>query len=161
VTDQRARSGPNQQAVDELRALVAKAKSGDQSVLPDLRRFLAKRRSFWRHTAELAQRATTAQLNLICGDDHEARKAVLGRLCTLQTELSGPAPTPLERLLVDRVLACRLQALHADLMYAHASPDDQVQAKFHEQRLDRANRRLTFAAKQLAQVRRLLTNDST
>jgi hypothetical protein len=40
------------------------------------------------------------------------------RLAQLQAELEGPEATPLERLLVERVLLCWLQVHHADLCVA-------------------------------------------
>jgi len=40
----------------------------------------------------------------------------------MRTELAGPRPSPIERLLVQRVVACWLQVYHADAMAAQAGP---------------------------------------
>ena len=42
------------------------------------------------------------------------------RLSSLKQEILGPAATPLERLLVERIAVCWLQAYLADIRYAQA-----------------------------------------
>jgi hypothetical protein len=44
------------------------------------------------------------------------QEAVRATLAALRAELAGPSPTLLERLLVERVALCWLQALQADMV---------------------------------------------
>lgn len=42
-----------------------------------------------------------------------------GRLAKLRRELLGPSPSPIERLLVDRIVICWMQVHHADWLAAN------------------------------------------
>jgi hypothetical protein len=73
----------------------------------------------------------------------------------LREELAGPSPTPLERLLVERVVACWLQVQDADVRYAQAKSLSLEWSKHHQQRMDRAHKRYLSAIKALTLVRKL------
>src|SRR5205085_2151017 len=82
--------------------------------------------------------------------------AMIRKLELLRAELAGPNPTPLERLLVERVVACWLQVQDADVRYAQAMKQATMAwSEFHQRRMDRAHRRYLSALKTLAQVRKL------
>jgi hypothetical protein len=89
--------------------------------------------------------------------DELSREVYRRHLAWMRAELEGETPTPLERLLVDRVVACWLQAQHADKCMAglEAEPHRLAQGEYHRQRQDRAHQRYLSAIKTLAQVRRL------
>jgi hypothetical protein len=77
----------------------------------------------------------------------------------MRREMLAGGDSPLERLLVDRVIATWLQASHADTAYAVLLKGDGhtlAQGTYNQQRQDRANARFLKAAKTLATVRRLL-----
>ena len=79
---------------------------------------------------------------------------------TLRAELGGPQPSPLERLLVERIVACWLQVLIGEDSYARQLRRGDLSwatDSYHQRRLDQAQRRYLTAIKALAQVRRLLT----
>jgi hypothetical protein len=69
-----------------------------------------------------------------------------------RAELAGPSPSPLERLLADRVAVCWL---HATLLTWYASRSNSGTSAVAQRQLDRAAWRLALAARTLAQVRRL------
>ena len=73
----------------------------------------------------------------------------------LRAELLGPTPTPLERLLVERVVACWLQVQDADVRYAQAKNPSFALGDYLQRRMDRAHKRFLTAARTLALVRRL------
>ena len=88
------------------------------------------------------------------GGNHAAlREAILAQLTTLKEQLAGQNPSPIERLLVDRVVVCWLQLAHADLLFADARSIELGNYWQHYQ--DRAHRRYLSAVKMLAVVRRL------
>jgi hypothetical protein len=90
------------------------------------------------------------------GEDNLAfREAIKRKRAALREELEGPTPSPTERLLVDRVVACWLQVQEADLRYAQAGNCSFAQADYHLKRQDRAHRRFLSAMKTLATIRKL------
>jgi hypothetical protein len=74
----------------------------------------------------------------------------------MRSELAGPSPTPLGRLLVDRIVTCWLQISDADVRAAQAKDLSPSWAEFYQRRMDRAHRRYLSAIKTLATVRRLV-----
>jgi hypothetical protein len=74
----------------------------------------------------------------------------------LKAELGGPAPSPLERLLVDRIAINWLMVGHADLEAAGTKNGDPRRADLELKRQTQATHRLATAIKALATVRRLL-----
>ena len=97
------------------------------------------------------------------GRASKKRQLVLGGLPTARTrtclELLGPSPTPLERLSVERVVACWLQLQYADT--ASAAPAETiVQQKFWAQRQDQAHRRYQASVRQLLAIRQAIPKSS-
>jgi hypothetical protein len=76
----------------------------------------------------------------------------------LRAELAGPNPSPLERLLVERIAICWLQSYHAD--QRHASATSWTTSLNYAQEAERAQRRLESAIRTLATVRRLALGPS-
>jgi hypothetical protein len=84
-------------------------------------------------------------------------EALLRKLELLRAELAGLDPSPVERLLVERAVACWLQVQDADVRYAQAQPRSPSPAHndFLQRRMDRAHRRYLSALRTLATVRKL------
>src|SRR5262249_27073610 len=70
-------------------------------------------------------------------------------------ELAGPAPTPLERLLVERIAACWLHLHHLELIYASKESMALELGIYFQRSLTAAQKRYLSAIKTLATVRRL------
>lgn len=82
--------------------------------------------------------------------------ALVRYLEQMRTELDGPAPSPIERRLVDCVATCWLQLSYLEERWARALKGDSVATQQHLERLlDGAHRRHLMTLKSLAQVRRL------
>jgi hypothetical protein len=104
----------------------------------------------------LSRMAEQALIRAATGENLSFREALIRKLDLLRDELGGPSPTPLERLLVDRVVACWLQLHHADLLLAQqAEGMTLVQGDYHQRTRDRAHRRYLSAIRTLAIVRKL------
>ena len=86
------------------------------------------------------------------------RETVLRKLHDLRAELLANSSSPLERLLVKRIVACWLQTHYADALYAQARCEEATPAVRKEllQRQESSHRRYLTSIKQLALVRRLL-----
>jgi len=95
------------------------------------------------------------------GRNPGVRIATAGRLKQLRADLEGQDPTPLERVLIERVLFCWLDANLCDreaesgLAAATAGAFDLKLGEFLDKRRDRAHRRFALAVKSLAVARRL------
>src|SRR5262249_21611261 len=144
--------------VAELRALVARAKKGDASVLPQIRQLLDEHEEITRHVADLEAVVVRAWAVLLAGDDPLSLEAVRERAELLRRDLSGDAPTPLECLLVGQVVACWLELSHAPGAAARAGQKSLGPAGFELKRAESAQKRYLAAIRTLTTVRALLPN---
>jgi hypothetical protein len=104
----------------------------------------------------LAKRTEQALVSAVAGKDLAVREALTYKLDLLRQEMAGPTPTPLERLLVERVVACWLQVQYADIRLAQQERELNLsQAECHQRSRDRARRRFLTAVRTLALVRLL------
>src|SRR5262249_39967181 len=115
---------PKPLTADALQLLLQRAHQGDLTVLPELRDLLDSRPDLWQDAGNLALHAEVAIAKLRAGPDPYLREAARRKLATVKAELTGPPPTPLERLLVHRLGVCWLQVHHADLDAAQARGAD-------------------------------------
>ncbi len=153
--DEKPHEGAGEAA--RIRAMLARARAGDDSVLPELRAALDDCPAVWQAYGDLLPAAVrTASVELIAGGDLALRESLSRVVEALEAEVAGPSPTPLERLLAARVAATWLQLHHADAAAAHASGGTARQVGFTNRRQDSAQRRHLAAIGALATVRRLL-----
>jgi hypothetical protein len=105
---------------------------------------------------DLAWQAEQSLIRAAVGEDLAAREALTRKLGLLRAELAGPSPTPLERLLVERVAACWLQLHYADIFLAQQMGNlTLAQGEYHQRSRDRAHGRYLTSIKTLAAVRKL------
>ena len=143
-------------SVEELRELVVRARRGNREVLPQVR--------------EMLRRDLSAALPVLCGDLARPERGIARRLAggnpaaaeglvaaaeRLKGELAGAGASPLERLLVERVVLCWLQVQAADDVCLRGDAGSLTHAEHRDRLRDRAHRRLLLAAKTLATVRKL------
>ncbi|MGM0490291.1 MAG: hypothetical protein ACQESR_26490, partial [Planctomycetota bacterium] len=106
--------------------------------------------------ADLERKVEDSISKSMAGRDNLAfREGLKRKLAALRAELEGPNPTPTEKLLVDRGVACWLQVQDADVRYAQAGNASYQQANYHLKRQDRAHPRFLSAMKTLATVRKM------
>ena len=140
----------------DLVKLVRKAEGGDKNAVATLREEFNRVPAMWDVYRDLARNAETALLNLAAGKNTLAREAWERKAAALRDELAGPDPTPLERILVERAVACWLQVSYADAMAAqNLEGGTLARSDFWRRTQDSAHRRFLGAVKTLAQVRRL------
>jgi hypothetical protein len=137
--------------------IIDRAQSGDEKAMPVLRDMLDRVPEIRKVLgADLEQTVESSISKSLGGQDNLAfREAIKRKLTALREELEGPSPSPTERLLVDRIVACWLQVQEADLRYAQADNCSFAQADYHLRRQDRAHRRFLSAMKTLATIRKL------
>jgi len=142
--------------LERLQALVKRAEQGDESALPTLRAALDANPWVWERYGDLAQQARAAWLQLIAGPNLLLRESVERKAEQLRSELAGTGPSPLERLLVERVVACWLQVQYADAAYAQQTSPSPGQHTAALKRQAGSHQRYLHSIKTLGTVRKLL-----
>ena len=141
----------------EVGELLELANAGDATALSLLRESMEQCPSmistFGGNLAEVAERSI---IQAIAGECLVWKGSIQKQLELMRAKLAGPNPPPIERILVDRVVACWLHVQHADHVAAQAGEVTLSVGDYLQRRQDRAHRRFLSAVKTLATVRRLL-----
>jgi hypothetical protein len=135
--------------------LLDQAQKGDKKTLPALRKLLENPAAVDNFGGDLARQVVFSLINAAAGENLLLKEAVPRKLELLRAELSGPNPTPLERLLVERIVVCWLQVHHAEIRFAQAQDLSLDQGDYFQRCIDRAHKRYLSAIKTLATVRKL------
>lgn len=136
-------------------ALLAKARKGDSKAMQELLPLLAKSNHLQRY-GELAENVLRIIAKRMCGEDLVFMESIFRRLQKMRIELAGGDPTPLEVLLIERIVTCWLEVNYYDAMYAQSMGDLSIrQSNSFQLRQDRAHRRYLSAIRSLAVILRL------
>ena len=142
----------------EIDALLKRAADGDKSCLSALRDFLADgdegesyREAYGSPVAWFRQ----VTIKKAAGDNLINQEAIEQKLDQIQSELEGPNPTPIERLLAERASLCWFIVHWYENVYANANGWNLDQAAFQHRKIDKAHCRFLTAVRTLAQVRKL------
>jgi len=141
-------------------ALVKKAEKGDTKALAEVRQWCKQEPKLWDTLAIKAASSTRySLLSLLTGDNAVAHDALDYEMQAMQRELLGTFPSPLEKLLVERICSCYLQVQYAESIYAQKAKGSIsfTHGDYLQRQVDRANQRYAAAIRALALVRRLLT----
>jgi hypothetical protein len=138
----------------EINQLIQRAQHGDEQSLPVLRELL-KQPEIMEACGNLAKHAENTLIRKFSGKDLAVGEGLRRKLDSLRTELSGRSPSPLERLLVERIVVCWLHLYHLEAIYAGKDSMSLELAMYYQKSIDRAHRRYLTAIKTLAVVRRL------
>ena len=136
---------------------IERACGGDETALAGIQRLLRQDPDFFVPAlgGDLAIEAEQSLIRKATGTNLAFREALETKLGLLRKELASSSPNPVERLLVERVVACWLQLYYADVVAAQAENLTFQQGTYLQQKQDRAHRRFLTAIKTLATVRRL------
>ena len=93
----------------ELTNLAERARTGDETAVPLIREFLQRPGAVGAFGGDLAEQVFVSMTKSIAGKNLAFREDVRCKLERFRAELSGDNPTPVERVLVERVVACWLQ----------------------------------------------------
>ena len=139
----------------EWLAALKRAEAGDESALPIVQEVFEGMPGLVEALGDVAKTAIDTLLTLKFGKRLASQEAVHHKMAKLRAELLGDGPSPLERLLVERVVVCWLHTYHADMQSDNSGSITLKQAEYRERNRDRAQRRYLSAIKTLAAVRRL------
>src|SRR5262249_56533813 len=108
---------------DGLLQFLNRAARGDPSTRPGLEQLLRDPKQgppLRQRFGDLAAQVARAFLSLFAQGNLVVEEAALDQLAVQRAELAGSAASPLERLLVERVLLCWVQVCCADALAARA-----------------------------------------
>lgn len=150
-----AKNDKPQDQAGELLALTDRAQKGDETALPALRQLLADPVLVDLLGGDLARQAQLTLIDRYSGKNLLVKEALTRKLEVMRAELAGQAPTPLERLLVDRVVTCWLHLHHLEALYADKDSMPLGLGSYYQRGISAAQRRYLGAIKALALVCRL------
>jgi hypothetical protein len=131
------------------------ARQGDEAATAYVRELMTRDGNVAWGGGELASEALGSLARKAAGDNIVFREALLKKCEHLRNEVAGPNPSPVERLLVERVVACWSYLYYLELVYGQNSTFGLSQGLYQQKVLDRAHGRFLSAVKALADVRRL------
>lgn len=141
---------------EELQRLLARAKKGDKSTIPALRKLLMEPKWVDNFGGDLARETERYLVTTAAGENLPFKEALSRRLELMREELAGDNPTPLEKLLVERVALCWLTLHDVEMRWAQSRNNLTInQANHWQRRIDHSNKRYLTAIRTLALIRKL------
>jgi hypothetical protein len=138
--------------------ILKRANEGEGAALVELRELCEGHPELWAGLGNLAAQAQAMLINVIAGPNEVVAEAVGREAAMLRRDLTEVDATPLERLLVARIVACWLHLHYAEARYAqNIGKITMPQGEYHQRTVERTERRYLAAVKALVQVRRLRT----
>jgi hypothetical protein len=154
-----AKTGKDLQlAVAQANALLPRVNAGDKKAQGELRQILDGHPEIWLSMGNLASQAEQSMILVAAGDNAIVKEAIERGLAKLRQDLGSDDASPLERLLVNRVVASWLYLHYAEANYYQTLRGGMNwgNSEHHQRQIDRAQRRYLAAIRTLATVRRLL-----
>ena len=144
----------------KLKELSDRAEAGDKAARAELRKAVRESSpEIVREASDIARRGQWGLIKTAAAGDPLTEEALVARLDLMRRELGGPEPTPIEVLLIERVVSpwILLELLNSAYL---TSVDKQQQvphsfAKFYLDWQEKVHRRFLSAIKHLAKVPRL------
>lgn len=140
----------------QLLTLVERANRGDEPAMCELVPMLDTVPALARQLGDMTAITRGAWVDRIAGDQLALAEAIRRDGEALRAELAQPSDGPIELLLIERVVTCRLHLEYVEGAYARGLHDLSIDwSDAYQRRIDRAQRRFLQAGRALAQVRRL------
>lgn len=143
----------------KLRPVLERAADGDVTALPELKKALDDYPELVDRLGNLAVVAKAGLVNLISGKCVLAKETLTRYLPSLHDKLAASVTSELERLLVDRICLCWLEAYHANFDLSQQlvqKTEDSRLCQAIQKRVDRAHARFLASIKTLATVQKLV-----
>lgn len=141
-------------------SIVKRAEQGEKEAKLELQRRVAEGRAWNTPFGNVGALAEWALVNAFCESkgkvDVEREACMNHKIKVMKVELLGEDPSPLERILVDRIVLCWMQANLTTVMDVCSDKlNARSAAEYQNKRQERSHRLFLSAVKALAQVRRL------
>ena len=139
----------------KLMALIDRAQDGDKEVLSVPRKVLDEAPRVAR-IIDLAKNVERSIIEKMSGDDVFTQEAIPRNLKAMKREIAGENPSPLERLLAERITVCWLELQYFQAIYTqNLGKLTIIQSDYHQRRIDKAHRRYLSSIKALVQIRKM------
>jgi hypothetical protein len=139
--------------------VLERAQGGSTDVLPLVRKLLSPQHPRGRFLVETYgdsyAHARSRMVKVAANQNLAIQEGLRRKIDAVRDELAGPNPTPLERILCERVALCWFDAHEMDRRFVDQKDVSFKTAEYRENRRDRAHKRFLAACKTLATVRRL------
>lgn len=157
ATDGPKQKQPPADVIAEIQSVIARAKSGDATALPLLREVLDRHPDLVSHFGDLARQAESAWITLAAGKNLYLKETAARAAAAQRAELTRPGASPIERLLVDRVVTCGIQLNYFSATEANSldAGTSHKQLQFHAKRLGQAQRMYLAAVGALTAYQKL------
>jgi hypothetical protein len=143
-------------AITPLQATLILARRGNLECLPQLRKVLDEHPELWQGVGDLTRHAQESWLTLLADKNLHIAESMRRHLASMRSELAGAGASPLDHLLIDRILACYVQVSYFDIHEGQNPSGQNIKFdKYRMHRQDQAHRQFLSAVKQLATVRQL------
>ena len=143
-------------ATCDAHQLYEHANTGNPEALELLRKQYQDKPELARIRGNMARTARESRLKQILGDKAQGTAlAIRKKMQDIVKQVAGDKPTPLERLLAERVAMCWLDVQDHELRYSMLENDTLTKYEWRSRMLDRAHHRYLAAIKALATVRKL------
>jgi hypothetical protein len=136
-------------------ALTDRAQKGDKTALPALRELLKEPAYVNALGGDLAKQAQLTLINKFSGQNLLYKESLTRKLELMRDELAGNSPTPLDRLLVERIVTCWLHLHHLEVIYAGKESMSLELGSYYQRSISSAQKRYLAAIKTLALVRKM------
>ena len=139
--------------VGRLKELVGKAEKGTKEAVPEIRKILCANPDLAWRFIDLAEVTEWHLINRIFKDkDLATRETLTRQFAAMRAEIAGENPSPLERLLAERIVATWLQIQLFEGLYAMGMSKSMTlaQGEYQQKRLDRAYKRHMAAIRTLS-----------
>lgn len=145
--------------LEEIQAVLRQANTGDTQALATVQQWLDTHPVAWQVTGDVAQQVQEALLTRVAGNNTVKRECTQRAIESLSQSLAGAQPSPLERLLAQRVVLDWLYLSYLEALELRQMEESRPMhhADDSARRVDHAHRRYLRSIKTLATVRRLLT----
>jgi hypothetical protein len=142
-------------AKDNFESLISRASKGDTSTLPRIRELLLHNEMIGILGGDMVRNTENTLIGAAAGKDLMVREALKRKLAVMRDELAGPTPTPLDKLLIDRIVLSWLALHDTEARFAQMTGLSIAQADYWQRRIDHCHRRYLSAIKALASIRKL------
>ena len=147
---------------DWVTAMTQLAAAGDERASQALIEACQTMPQLWGYLSTLSSLAVGSWIDLLAsaGPGREiVRRATEKEIERKRSQVAGEDPSPLERLLAERVALCWVAATYADAEYTRKLKEGMSlrEGEYYSKRCEQTNRQLLKGIESLARLRRLLT----
>jgi len=148
---------PGKPQIPALRAVVELVKRGHRDWLPRLRELLREEPEMWQYIGDLAHQSRRSWIELAGGQNDLLKESAAIYAEERVKEMAGDNPTPLEKLLSERIVAHELRVLYFEASEAqNIDAEATTIGEFRLKKQEIADRQLARAVNLLAKVQSLL-----